>query len=868
MEDKQRPHIPPKIAERILRLILPDEGWDTPLGDFEELFNVIADEKGIFRARSWYWGQVFKLLPSKILNSLYWRIIMISNYLKIALRNIRRHKIYSFINIMGLAIGMACCILVFIHVRHEMSYDRYHQDGDRIFRIAQKIQKEAAELETARVATPLIPAVRENFPEVESAARFQLATWDSLVERGQTKYYEDWVMIAENDIFNVFTIPFIRGNPEKALERPGTAVITENMAQKYFGHDDPIGETLILWGNPVEVTGVIANYPKNTHLKYDIIISLNGFERIWNLDNWEWTGFYAYVKLQPNVDPKDFEEKVRHIANIYAREKLEEWGEAFTFYLQPIDSIYLHSNLVSEIGSQGNPRDIYIFSVIGILILLISCINFTNLATARSANRAKEVGVRKVVGAHRTQLTRQFLLESMLASIFSSVLSLVIVALALPYFNILTGQSFGRQDLFKPMIILILLGFSICVGFMAGSYPAFFLSRFLTVNVLKGLKGHDPKGSLLRKILVVAQFSITIILVIGTLSVYSQISFIKNKHLGFDKHQKLIIPAEMRDRYESVKNEFLNYPSITGATACWNVPGRLANLIEARLVGGLEEKTQSMNFYYVDSDFFPEYKIEMMVGRLFQKDIQTDINDTFILNKTASDAFGFYSPEEAIGKRMYEGGSGGIGTIIGVIEDFHYKGLQKKVEPLVLQYRPDYFSYLSLTVNTDDLSKTLSFVKKKWNELQLGGLFTYFFLDEDFNRHYQSEESLGRLYIALTLLAIFLSCLGLAGLSSFTAEQKTKEIGIRKILGASVPNIMILLVSEFTKWVIVASIIAWPVAYFVIHEWLQEYAYRTRPNIWVFGLSAAFAFIIAALTVSYQSVKAAITNPVDSLRYE
>ena len=343
---------PPRIAERILRSILPDRGWDTPLGDFEEYYKTIAREKGSTLARFWYWSQVLKLVPAKIANSLYWRTIMITNYLKIVLRHIGRHKVYSLINIMGLAIGMACCILVFLHVQHELSYDRYHQDGKRIFRIAQKIQKEAAEMDTARVATPLIPAIRESFPEVESAARFQLATWDSLVEREETKYYEDWVMIAENDIFDVFTIPFIKGNPGKALERPRTVVITERIAKKYFGPDDPVGQTLVLWGNQVEVTGVVADYPKNTHLKYDIIISLNGFERTWNLDNWSWTGFYAYVKLTPGADTKTFEEKIRHIANVYAKEKLEEWGEAFTFYLQPIASIHLHSNIrLSELRS-------------------------------------------------------------------------------------------------------------------------------------------------------------------------------------------------------------------------------------------------------------------------------------------------------------------------------------------------------------------------------------------------------------------------------------------------------------------------------------------------------------------------------------
>jgi putative ABC transport system permease protein len=793
---------------------------------------------------------------------------MIVNYLKTAFRHLVRYKTYSLINIMGLAVGIACCLLVLMYVSHELSFDSFHHDVDRIFRIAQRIQKEAAELETARVAAPLIPAIRENFPEVEHAVRFQLATWDSLVERGEKKFYEEWVMIAEGDIFKVLTIPFVRGNPEKALDRPGTVVITERIAKKYFGSEDPINETLTLWGNAVEVTGVIQDCPGNTHLRYDIIVSLNGFEDVWNLDNWGWTGFYAYVKLKPFVDPKNFEEKISHIASIYAREELEEGGVIFTFYLQPIASIHLHSNLVSEIGSPGNPKNIYIFSVLGFLILLISCINFTNLSTARSANRAKEVGVRKVVGAHRVQLARQFLCESVLAAALSTVIALMIVAIVLPHFNKLTGQDFSFRSLLKPSILLTLIGISLLAGAIAGSYPAFLLSRFQPVRILKSSTGPDSRGNVIRKVLVVGQFCITIVLVIGTLVVYKQVSYMKNMYLGFEKEQKLIIPGNIRERYESLKAEFLKHPSITGAAACWNVPGRLANLIEARLVGEEEEKAQSMNFYYVDHDFIPQYNIEMVAGRAFQKEIRSDINNSFILNETAVRAFGFSSPEEVLGKKMYEGGSGGIGTIIGVTKDFFYKGLQTEVEPLVMQFRPDFFSTLSLEIRTDNLNETLSFVENKWNELQLGRLFSYFFLDEDFDRHYRSEENLGRLYATLTLLALFVSCLGLGGLSALTAEQRTKEIGVRKVLGASVPHIVFLLLSEFTKWILVASLVAWPVAYFSMQKWLQEFAYRTNIGLWVFVSSAALAFFISVFTVSYQSLKAAAANPVDSLRYE
>jgi putative ABC transport system permease protein len=413
-----------------------------------------------------------------------------------------------------------------------------------------------------------------------------------------------------------------------------------------------------------------------------------------------------------------------------------------------------------------------------------------------------------------------------------------------------------------------MLGFSLGVGLLAGSYPALSLSRFDPASSLKGGRGSDRHGVTLRKALVIIQFAVTIVLVIGTLTVRRQIRFMKNEDLGFDRHQKLIIPADLEGRVEPVKSEFLNIPSVAGVSAVWNVPGRLANLIEARLIGEKEENAQSMNYYYVDADFFPEYKIEIVAGRPFRKDIQTDVGGAFILNETAAKAFGFSSPEEALGKRMYEGGSGGEGTIIGVAKDFHYKGLQTRLEPLVLQWRPDFFSYLSLTVDTKDLGRTISMVEKKWNDLRLGRLFTYFFLDEDFNRHYRSEESQARLYATLTFLALFISCLGLAGLSSFAAEQRTKEIGIRKILGASESNIWLLLVTEFTKAVLLANVIAWPISYFIVTGWLQGFAYRTTVPIWIFGLAAAGALVVAVLTVSFQSVRAATADPVRSLRYE
>lgn len=794
---------------------------------------------------------------------------MLKNYLKVALRNIKNHKIYSFVNIFGLSVGMACCILIFFYINQELSYDKYHQDAGQIYRVAMKISRDSAELETARVSAPLVPAIRENFPEVESATRFQTMDWRrNLVEYEEKKFYETSVMVADNNIFDVLTIPFLRGEPKNALTRPGTVVVSLDMAYKYFGQMNPIGEMIDIWGRPFEITGVVSTAPENTHVKYGFILSLNGFERTWNLDNWGWTGFYAYLKLRRGVNPQVFERKIQNIANLYIPEKLNEWGQAFDYYLQPLAKIHLHSNLSTEVEAPGNLAYLFIFSAIGFLILLLSIINYVNLTTARSSHRSKEVGIRKVVGAQQSQLARQFIGESFLTVFFSMAGSVLLVLLALPLFNNLTGKSFTPQYMLQPGLFLVLLILTLFVGMSGGSYPAILLSIFKPAGILKGTLQVHSGGNKLRKILVLGQFTVTIFLVIGSLLVFRQIQYMKNMYLGFEKEQKIIVPVQFNNNYESVKDEFLKYPSISDATACWSVPGRTTNTIEARLIGEAVDMAQSMNFLYVDPDFIPSYKIEMAAGRAFQKESPSDVEDTFILNETAAKAFGFVSPDEALGKRMYEGGSGNVGTIIGVTQDFHFEGLQSKVEPLVLQFRPNYFVNLSLTVHTESIQDTLVFIENKWNELGLGNLYNYFFLDEDFNRQYGSEEKVGRLAFVFTVLAVFISCLGLVGLSSFTAEQRTKEIGIRKILGATTPNILLLLIKEFTIWVIAANVLAWPAIYFVMNGWLNDFAYRAKMSLGIFVISGTVMLLLSLLTVGAQSIKTALSNPVDSLRYE
>jgi len=492
-----------------------------------------------------------------------------------------------------------------------------------------------------------------------------------------------------------------------------------------------------------------------------------------------------------------------------------------------------------------------------------------NLSSARAAKRAKEVAVRKVIGAQRFQLIRQFLGESILLSLLSTIMALFIVRMALPILNGLTQISFTMTNLLQTHLLIIVSGLTFFVGILAGIYPALFLSLFKPESIFKNQIDTSNKNILFRRILVTSQFCISIFLIIGTLVIYRQLFFMKNHPLGFDKSQKLIVPAKLRNNYETVKNEFLGHPSIIGATASWSSPGRSPWFINTRLIDQADNKEQGMHYQFVDYDYVSDYGMKMVAGREFQKTISSDEGGSVILNETAAKAFGWI-PRDAIDKRIQGMGRGPqhIREVIGVIEDFHFQGLQKTIEPMVMMVFPRVFSTLTLTLETDELGETLSFIEKKWNELHLGEVFSYYFLDEDFNRYYHSEERVGRLFSVFASLAIFLSCLGLFGLASFTAEQRTKEIGIRRVLGASLSGIVILLTKEFVRLVAVSNIIAWPIAYYAMNKWLQNFAYRIRPDILTFALSGILVLAIALLTVSFQSTKAATANPVDSLRYE
>ena len=862
---------PPLVPHVLLKLFLKGEDFREFSGDIDEIYRYKIDCGLKSRAKIWYWLRVLESIPGIITDKIYWRVVMLKNYLKIALRNFRRHKGYSFINIAGFAIGMAVCLLILIYVRQELSYDKYHKDGDRVYRIAQDIQTQTSNRLFAPISPMVALTLKTEYPQIEYAAR-ALTTSPRLVKREETLFYENRFMFADQELFDVLTIPLIHGNPQEALTRPQTLVISERIALKYFGQDSPLGKTLNINQQDYEITGVAANPPENTHLKYDLIASMETLADWSEMTNWYSTMFYTYFKVKPNVNMEELSQRLRHLADNYVGDRLTPRGVSYNYFLQLLSSIHLNSPIRYDVEPPGNPIYVYIFSFVGLFILLIACLNFMNLATARSANRAKEVGLRKVVGAQRLQLISQFLGESLMLSLLSIGLAMLIAKLTIPLVTRATGITLSFSQLLTPGILISLVAGSILVGLAAGVYPAFVLSAFRPVATLKGILRSGSRGFAMRTILVVVQFAISIVLIFGTMIMYKQFHYMKNQHLGFEKEQKLILPLRggisITENYESVKDHFSSHPSITSATVSSSVPGRTLSSFSIRIVGEDDERSQDMFHMFFDHDFVPNYGIEMVVGRAFQKEMSTDIRGAFLINEAAVTAFGWSSSEDAIGKRLQTGFGGRINPIIGVTKNFHYRGLQSEVEPLIMEYQPDIFRCITLSIEISNLKESMAFVESQWKTMFSGNPFESFFLDTDFEQQYRSDEQVGRIFGIFTILGLFIACLGLLGLASFTAESRTKEIGIRKVLGASVIGIVFMLSKQFTKWVLLANVIAWPVAYYIMNRWLKNFAYRADINILIFVLSCFLVLAIALLTVSFQSIRAATTDPADSLRYE
>ncbi len=800
---------------------------------------------------------------------------MVKSYLKIAVRSLLKNKVYAFLNIFGLTVGITCSLLIFLYVQDELTYDQHHAKADNIVRASCEyfLPNDGGTEKWAQISGMVAQYMVKDYPEILSSVRFQKST-NQVIEkpRGTQRFYQD-ITWADSNVFQLFDFPLIDGNPETALLQPYTVVISEQAAIRYFGKTDVVGESLRFPDNDYElkITGVLAGIPANSHLKFDLLGSYETL-RATNRVARSWWGFNAHTYLEtvPGTDVKALEDKLRRISANYILDQETGSGYRQEYMLVPFKDIHLKSGLRAEYEANGNQSYVYIFSFVGVFILLIACINFMNLATARSVNRAKEVGVRKVVGAYRKHLIGQFLSESVFMAFVALVLSVGLVILTLPTLNSFTGKLMTFNPFENSLLGIALIIITIFVGVLSGSYPAFVLSAFKPTQTLKGSFKTSAKGAILRKGLVVLQFLISISLIISTLVVFNQLSYMRDLELGFEKERMIFIPSRFgsgtAENFQVLKDRLEQFPEINGVTLSSRVPGKeMANNI-VRLGWDQSADWSDMRFITVDYDFIEVYNLEMVAGRAFDRSFGTDENEGFILNEAGVNRLGFASAEEAIGKQL--AWRQRQGRVIGVLKAFYFMSVQNAIEPFIMPMQQRTPGYLSARVETANFEQVIERVESAYREIMPDRIFEYSFLNEDFDQQYQSEESFSSVFTFFAVIAILIACLGLYGLAAYTAQQKVKEIGIRKVLGATEAGVVVLLSKDFVKLVLISFVIAAPLSYFLMDSWLKEFAERINIGAGVFMVAAGISLFIAIATVSYQSVRAAIANPIKSLRYE
>lgn len=848
-----------RFARFLLRRYADEEMLLSAEEDLAARYRQTLKEKGVFRAQVQSVLQTTSLFYSFLIETFIWRMTMFRSYLKVALRALIRQKGYSFINILGLTIGMACFILIGLWVKDELSFDRFHEKKDRIFRLVNKTQ------DGDFIPNPtyaLAPALKSLYQEVEEFARVW-PWYGSLVIYGDKKFEEDNICLTDPGFFRMFSFPFIKGNPDTALKDRDAIVITESTAQKYFGKEDPIGKVLYLTREDADftVTGVIEDIPTNSHIQFDLVtqVELLGEDR---LARWEeWMG-PCFILLRPNVSIEDFTTK---IAGIY--QEYEDPEATYSPVLQPLTKVHLYERV-----RPGSIKTVTIFSVIAVFILLMACVNFMNLTTARSSRRAREVGMRKVIGAMRSQIIRQFLGEALLVAFLSLALSLLLVEIALPQFNLFTGKSLALLSKANFSIVLTLLFVTVVTGLLAGSYPAFFLSSFRPVQTLKSQARFGAKGSGMRSFLIVFQFVISVGLIVCTLVVSKQLRFIQRYDIGIDRENVVILinnPA-LQTRFDAFKNELLTIPGIKYVTSAAQGPTNIGQSISIDWEGNPDEDMLGIDYTVVDYDFFKTFNMEITQGRGFSQEFATDMKDACVITETTALRMGLENP---IGMVVYMAHpawpeSFRRAHVIGIVKDFHARTLHNPLRPFVFRmYRP-WHTYVFIKIEGTRVPETLAKIESTFKSHTEGYPYRYFFYEDFYDRQYQPEWRLGRLFNGFSLLSVIISCLGLFGLGAYMAEQKTKEIGIRKVLGASIPGIVTLTAKEFIKCIAIANLIAWPLAYVVMRGWLQDFAYKVSIGPLIFILATGLTMFIAFVTVSYHSIKAALANPIDSLRYE
>jgi len=793
---------------------------------------------------------------------------MLNNYLKITIRNIRKNKGYSFINIFGLAVGMACCILILLWVKDELSFDRFHDNADVIYRVTEHQYNSSGDYFPVAVTPwPLAEALKDDFPEIVDSARLRILS-GRLISYKDKKFNERDFVAVDPSFLKMFSFPLVKGDISTALTEPNTILITEETAARYFGDEDPIGKVLAYNNNiDFKVTGVLKNVHHNSHVQFDFLVPFESTLREFGwTDSW-WTNNYTtYVQLADNTYVQHISDKVyNYMKKIHSENRTR-------LIMQPLTDIHLRSDYAIDLYGQTENKAIYIyaFSVIAVFVLLIACINFMNLSTARSEKRSKEVGLRKVVGASRHNIITQFYGESLFMTVISFFIALILVYLLLPAFNNVSGKLLSLDSMKEPVFLLGLFGIMLITGLVSGSYPALVQSSFQPVDSIKGtgLRLSSKSGkSLFRSTLVVVQFTLSIILIVGTLIVYKQINYMLNKELGYEKESIVYFTkrGNLRTQYDAFKSELLRDPNIVGVTVSSDIP---TYTVHSTTGFSWEGKTPETSFlihqFSVDHDYVKTFNMNIIAGRNFSREFPVDeTTQSFIVNETAVKAMGLKNP---VGSKfsLYRN----EGQIIGVVEDFHYKSLQKEIEPLVLRIESQRDNYVFVKFRSEHMQEAIASVRGVYKSFNPDYPLEYTFLDEAVERLYDSEQKTRKVFNYFTLVAILISCLGLYGLAAYMAQQKTKEIGIRKVLGASIMNIVTNLSKEFILLVFMANTIAWPLAYYFMNKWLKNFAYRIDLSVWTFVLSGLAALAIALLTISYQSIKAATADPADSLRYE
>jgi len=803
---------------------------------------------------------------------------MIINYLKQTWRGIVKNKSYSILNIVGLAAGLICFAFIAVWVTDELSYDRFNKNYNRIVRLTGIAKTETGISASAVSSAPMAKALKDDYAEIENTVRMD--PHEEIVRLKDKQILQDGILVTDPSFFDVFSFHLTRGDVATALDEPYSIILTKSTAKKYFGNNDPMGQTLVInmfdstgMGAQYKVTGIMPDAPKNSHFTFNMLASFKTAELanpdILTIDGWGDASYYTYLLLKKGVDQQKFSDKISQFYGKYIGERFDVWRKIYFYQLQPLSDIHLRSQLQYELAANGSMMNVYIFSTVGFLILLLAGINYMNLATARSVSRVKEVGVRKVVGAAKAQLTFQYIMEAVITALIALIIALLACYLLQPLYFQLTGKNFSPFD--SPLIIISLLVVTVLLGALSGIYPALIVSAFKPAGILKGSFKSSARGVLLRKCLLVSQFIITIILVSGIIIINSQMSFIKNKDLGYNKDALLFLRVhgntEVINGYDAFKNEVLSNPAISGITISNSLPIFGLGSGGSRTVDAngnpLEVNTSRLR---VDNNYLDVHDIKFVAGTNFTSNARRDTVRQIILNEQAVKNFGWRDPQTAIGKPFEMGNQKGV--VIGVVNDFHFNSLQLAIEPLAIYPIGERFSRITLKADMTKASASVAWIEKTWKKHFQTALFDYDFMDREVRQQYADEERFSKIFLYFSVLSILIACLGLYGLTAYSASQKVKEIGVRKVLGATVANLAILLSGNFLRLVLLAFIIAVPIAWYILNSWLVDFAYRIDIRWWMFGAAGLLVFVIAVITVSFQVIKAAIANPIKSLRTE